>query len=153
SWSRPASTSRSRSSTRRLPSATPSLGSRPIAGRSSTGSSRATRAIGRSAMRWASPPARSRAGSRGASGTWATNTREEGCAELRLEGRGRPMSEIERLAALLRLLPPAPPAWVRAAQELPHARLELEEIVARAEADAVFRQVLLGDLESALADA
>jgi hypothetical protein len=63
------------------------------------------------------------------------------------------VTEIERLAALLRLLRPAPPAWVRAAQELPRARLELEEIVGRAEADATFRKALLRDLESALADA
>jgi hypothetical protein len=63
------------------------------------------------------------------------------------------VTEIERLAALLRLLRPAPPAWVRAAQELPRGRLELEEIVVRAEADAAFRKALLRDLESGLADA
>ena len=56
----------------------------------------------------------------------------------------------DRLAALLRALPPAPEAWVRAAQELPLARLGLDEIVARAEADAEFRARLLADLESAL---
>jgi hypothetical protein len=63
------------------------------------------------------------------------------------------MTEIERLAELLRRLPPAPTPWVRAAQELPRARGELEEIVARAEADMAFRKALLRDLESALADA
>lgn len=57
----------------------------------------------------------------------------------------------ERLAELLALLPPAPSAWVEAAQELPLARATLDEIVARAEADAAFRQALVADLESALA--
>jgi hypothetical protein len=57
----------------------------------------------------------------------------------------------EQLAALLRALPPAPAAWVEAAQELPLARRTLDEIVSRAEADAAFRQALVADLESALA--
>lgn len=63
------------------------------------------------------------------------------------------MTEIneERLAELLRALPPAPEAWVRAAKELAPARRTLDEIVTRAEADAHFRQALLADLESALA--
>jgi len=56
----------------------------------------------------------------------------------------------ERLARLIRALPPAPESWVRAAQELPAARAELEEIVARAEADAEFRRLLVADLEAAL---
>jgi hypothetical protein len=56
----------------------------------------------------------------------------------------------ERLARLIRMLPPAPEAWVRAAQELPSARAELDEVVARAEADAAFRRRLLADLEAAL---
>lgn len=56
----------------------------------------------------------------------------------------------ERLAALLRALPPAPEGWVEAAQELPLARRGLDEIVARAEADAEFRKALAADLESAL---
>ena len=56
----------------------------------------------------------------------------------------------ERLAALLRSLPPAPAGWVEAAQELPLARRALDDIVARAEADAEFRRALLADLESAL---
>jgi hypothetical protein len=60
--------------------------------------------------------------------------------------------EIERLAGLLRALPPAPPAWIRAAQELPAARRGLDDVVARAEADAAFRRALVADLESALAD-
>jgi hypothetical protein len=56
----------------------------------------------------------------------------------------------ERLAELLRALPPAPEAWVKAAQELPRARRGLDDIVARAVADAEFRQALIADLEAAL---
>jgi hypothetical protein len=59
----------------------------------------------------------------------------------------------ERLAELLGALPPAPEAWVRAAQELPLVRGQLDEIVARAEADAEFRRELIADLEAALAAA
>jgi hypothetical protein len=55
-----------------------------------------------------------------------------------------------RLAELLRALPPAPEGWVRAAQELPRVRRELDDIVARAEADAEFRRALIADLEAAL---
>ena len=57
----------------------------------------------------------------------------------------------ERLAELIGMLPPAPQGWVEAAQELPRARRELDEIVARAEADVEFRKRLIADLESALA--
>ncbi|HYY63867.1 MAG TPA: hypothetical protein VE688_04585 [Gaiellaceae bacterium] len=57
----------------------------------------------------------------------------------------------DTLAELIGALPPAPEAWVRAAQELPLARTELDEIVARAEADAEFRQALIADLEATLA--
>jgi hypothetical protein len=57
----------------------------------------------------------------------------------------------ERLARLIRALPPAPQGWVRAAQELPLVRTELDEIVGRAEADAEFRARLVADLEAALA--
>ena len=56
----------------------------------------------------------------------------------------------ERLARLIRALPPAPAAWVRAAQELPLARAGLDAIVARAEADADFKARLVADLEAAL---
>lgn len=59
----------------------------------------------------------------------------------------------ERIAALLRLLQPAPTGWVRAAQELPAARRTLDDIVARAEADAAFRSALVADLEQALQSA
>jgi hypothetical protein len=56
----------------------------------------------------------------------------------------------ERLAELLRALPPAPEGWVRAAQELPRGRRELDGIVERAIADAEFRKALIADLEAAL---
>jgi hypothetical protein len=55
-----------------------------------------------------------------------------------------------RLAELLRALPPAPEGWVKAAQELPRVRRELDQIVARAEADAEYRKALIDDLEAAL---
>jgi hypothetical protein len=58
--------------------------------------------------------------------------------------------DIERLSRLIGMLAPAPDAWVRAAQELPAARRELDGIVARAEADAEFRRALIADLEGAL---
>ena len=57
----------------------------------------------------------------------------------------------ERLGELLRLLRPAPEAWVRAAQELPYARRTFDEIVARAEADIAFRDAMVADLEKTLA--
>jgi hypothetical protein len=57
----------------------------------------------------------------------------------------------ERLAGLLSLLPPAPRGWVEAAQELPLARSGFDRLVARAEADARFRELLIADLEAAFA--
>jgi hypothetical protein len=56
----------------------------------------------------------------------------------------------ERLGLLLRLFRPAPWGWVAAAQELPAARRQMDEIVARAEADAEFQTALIADLEAAL---
>jgi hypothetical protein len=56
----------------------------------------------------------------------------------------------QRLGRLIGLLPPAPEGWVRAAQELPNARRGLDQLVARAEADAAYRATVLADLESAL---
>lgn len=56
----------------------------------------------------------------------------------------------ERLAELLRALPPAPRGWVQAAQELPRVKRELDSLVARAEADEQFRRELVADLERAL---
>jgi hypothetical protein len=57
-----------------------------------------------------------------------------------------------RIGELLRRLPPAPEGWVRAAQELPLARLGLDDLVRRAEVDAEFRGRLIADLEAALRD-
>ena len=59
----------------------------------------------------------------------------------------------ERLGELIALLSPAPAGWVQAAQELPAARLGLDEIVERARVDAEFRILLVADLEAALAAA
>jgi hypothetical protein len=59
----------------------------------------------------------------------------------------------ERLAQLLKMLPPAPEGWVKAAQELPRARREIDEIAARAEADAEFRAAMIANLEVALEQA
>ena len=59
----------------------------------------------------------------------------------------------ERLAKLLRSLPPAPEGWVQAAQELPFLRAQLDDIVQRAEVDADFRRALAADLEATLAEA
>jgi hypothetical protein len=66
--------------------------------------------------------------------------------------RGDPMTRYdeEKLAELLRALPPAPEGWVKAAQELPYARAGLDDLVARAVADEEFRQALVADLEGAL---
>ena len=61
----------------------------------------------------------------------------------------RQMDE-ERIGEMLRLLPPTPPGWVEAAQELPLARRELDALVARAERDAAFREAIFADLEEAL---
>jgi hypothetical protein len=57
----------------------------------------------------------------------------------------------ERLAELLGFLKPAPAAWVDAAAELPQLRAVLDDLVARAEADAEFRTALVADLEATLA--
>ena len=57
-----------------------------------------------------------------------------------------------QLAALLGALPPAPEAWVRAAQELPLARRRMDDLVRRASEDFAFRRRLVVDLERALAD-
>ena len=59
----------------------------------------------------------------------------------------------ERLAELLRSLPPAPQGWVEAAQELPFVRAEIDDLVQRAVDDAEFRQALIADLEGVLAQA
>ena len=60
-------------------------------------------------------------------------------------------SDHDELGRLIAALPPAPEGWVRAAQELPTARRGIDDIVAKAEADAAYRARLIADLESALA--
>jgi hypothetical protein len=56
----------------------------------------------------------------------------------------------QRLGELLRLLRPAPTGWVEAAAQLPRLRAVLDDLVARAEADAAFRAAVVADLEAAL---
>jgi hypothetical protein len=56
----------------------------------------------------------------------------------------------EELAELIAALPPAPPAWVAAAAQLPRARAAIEELVAQAIADRGRREAVLCDLEAAL---
>ncbi len=60
-------------------------------------------------------------------------------------------SEHDNLGRLIAALPPAPEGWTRAAQELPAARRGIADLIARAEADAAYRERLIADLESALA--
>ena len=57
----------------------------------------------------------------------------------------------ERLAELLALLKPPPAGWIEAAAKLPRLRAVLDDIVARAEADAELRAALIADLEATLA--
>jgi len=59
----------------------------------------------------------------------------------------------EDVAEILELLPPAPEAWVRAAQELPLVRRRMDDLVARALADEAYRRRVTADLEAALAEA
>jgi hypothetical protein len=55
-----------------------------------------------------------------------------------------------RIAELLRELPPAPEAWLRAAQERPAIARAADQVLELAEADAQFRRTLIADLETAL---
>ena len=59
----------------------------------------------------------------------------------------------EQLANLIGVLPPAPTAWVQAAQELPAAREAVESLVERAHAHSEERQAILADLEASLLQA
>jgi hypothetical protein len=61
--------------------------------------------------------------------------------------------DIEELGRLLAALPPVPEGWAKAAQELPRTRRELDQLIARAEADADLKARLVLDLESALSEA
>jgi hypothetical protein len=58
----------------------------------------------------------------------------------------------DTLGRLIAVLRPVPPGWVRAAQELPAARRGIDDIVDRAVADAAYRERVVADLESALAE-
>ncbi len=60
--------------------------------------------------------------------------------------------EIEELAQLVALLPPAPTGWVEAAQELPRALAGIDALITRAEQDADLRARILADLETAFGD-
>jgi hypothetical protein len=74
--------------------------------------------------------------------------------EIRLAPRleGDEMSYDEhRIAELIAVLPPAPEAWVRAAQELPLVRRGLDDIVERCREDLAYRKRVLADLEAAIA--
>lgn len=59
----------------------------------------------------------------------------------------------ERLAVLVRLLPPPPRGWAEAAQQLPLAREAIESVVARANTDAAFRARLAAEPEAAVEEA
>jgi hypothetical protein len=59
----------------------------------------------------------------------------------------------ERLGDLLSALPPAPPAWVKAAQGLPFIHARVDEIVARAEQDDDYRRRVVADPQTALQEA
>jgi hypothetical protein len=58
----------------------------------------------------------------------------------------------DTLGRLIAVLRPVPAGWVRAAQELPAARRGIDDIVGRAVADAAYRERVVADLESALAE-
>ena len=58
----------------------------------------------------------------------------------------------DTLGRLIAVLRPVPAGWVRAAQELPAARRGIDGIVNRAVADAAYRERVVADLESALAE-
>jgi hypothetical protein len=57
-----------------------------------------------------------------------------------------------RIARLLSVCPPAPEAWICAAQELPGVRRGFDDLVRRASEDAAFRRQVIADLERALHD-
>jgi hypothetical protein len=58
----------------------------------------------------------------------------------------------DTLGRLIAVLRPVPAGWVRAAQELPAAKRGIDDIVGRAVADAAYRERVVADLESALAE-
>jgi hypothetical protein len=64
-----------------------------------------------------------------------------------------PAYDEEKLGEILSALPPAPEAWVKAAQDIPLARRGLEQIVQRADADEEYRRRVIEDPEAALEEA
>lgn len=60
--------------------------------------------------------------------------------------------DYDTLGRLIAALRPVPVGWVHAAQELPAARRGIDDIVDRAVADAAYRERVVADLESALAE-
>ena len=64
-----------------------------------------------------------------------------------------PAYDEERLGELLSSLPPAPEAWVKAAQNLPIARKGVDEIVERADEDEEYRRRVIEDPRAALEEA
>jgi hypothetical protein len=62
------------------------------------------------------------------------------------------MTDDHELGRMVRMLPPAPAAWVEAAQALPFLKDELDSILARAQDDPRFRKALRDDPNGALHD-
>ena len=59
----------------------------------------------------------------------------------------------EKLGEFLSALPPAPEAWVKAAQDLPVMRRGLDDIVERAESDEDYRRRVIEDPATVLEEA
>ena len=59
----------------------------------------------------------------------------------------------QRLGEILAALPPAPEAWVRAAQDFPLLKQSLDEIIERAETDDDYRRRVIADPAGALEEA
>jgi len=59
----------------------------------------------------------------------------------------------EKLGEILSALPPAPEAWVKAAQELPRMQEGLAQIVERADADEDYRRRVIENPVAALEEA
>jgi len=59
----------------------------------------------------------------------------------------------DEIARLLRLLRPAPAAWVEAAQELPFLLPSLDPLLQRARTDVAFRDALAADPQQVLREA
>ena len=64
-----------------------------------------------------------------------------------------PGYDEEQLGEVLSALPPAPEAWVNAAQDIPLAYRRIDDIVERADADDDFRRRVIEDPEAALEEA